>query len=217
MKKTLKWRIAQFMEIRWWRNYLKKKDIDTYLTWKLNYWKGFLRSVPESVLKSAHSVLDAGCGPAGIFMALPEYTVSALDPLLDAYQKHLPHFQPERYPWVKFHNGPMEQYPEGECFDCIFAINSFNHFSDLTAALHLFHKHLNTGGYAVITIDAHKHTFLKHLFQLIPGDILHPHQYTLQEYENLVKNTLPDWQHITSVTLEGGRVFNYDMMVWKKA
>jgi 2-polyprenyl-6-hydroxyphenyl methylase/3-demethylubiquinone-9 3-methyltransferase len=38
------------------------------------------------------------------------------------------------------------------------------------------------GGDVVVSIDAHNHSFFKHLFRLIPGDILHPHQYDLQEY-----------------------------------
>ena len=36
--------------------------------------------------------------------------------------------------------------------------------------------------YIVVSIDAHNHSFFKFLFRLIPGDILHPHQYDLEEY-----------------------------------
>src|SRR6185436_8466654 len=32
------------------------------------------------------------------------------------------------------------------------------------------------------TIDAHNHGFFKRLFRLIPGDILHPHQFDEPEY-----------------------------------
>jgi 2-polyprenyl-6-hydroxyphenyl methylase/3-demethylubiquinone-9 3-methyltransferase len=40
---SLKWKIAQFFEIRWWRNYLSEKSKDEYLAWKRNYWQQFLK------------------------------------------------------------------------------------------------------------------------------------------------------------------------------
>jgi 2-polyprenyl-6-hydroxyphenyl methylase/3-demethylubiquinone-9 3-methyltransferase len=42
------------------------------------------------------------------------------------------------------------------------------------------------GGYTVVSIDAHNHSFFKKLFRLIPGDILHPHQYDLDEYSDFM-------------------------------
>jgi 2-polyprenyl-6-hydroxyphenyl methylase/3-demethylubiquinone-9 3-methyltransferase len=92
----LRWQIAQAAEIRWWKSYLKKKDTTAYRTWKTAYWKQLLSELHEQPSPDTRC-LDAGCGPAGIFLALEQQRVYAIDPLLDQYQQ-LPHFQPARSP-----------------------------------------------------------------------------------------------------------------------
>ena len=42
-------------------------------------------------------------------------------------------------------------------------------------------------GTLVLSIDAHNFSFFKHLFRLMPGDILHPHQYDLTEYKTFLE------------------------------
>ncbi len=43
LPKLWKWRLAQHLEIRWWKNYLKSKDKDTYYQWKRSYWNDFIQ------------------------------------------------------------------------------------------------------------------------------------------------------------------------------
>ena len=70
-RKYLQWKIAQSAELRWWKNYLKDKDPDDYKKEKLAYWKKVLAPLDSLVSNiEGLDVLDAGCGPAGIFMAL---------------------------------------------------------------------------------------------------------------------------------------------------
>jgi len=67
---SFKWKIAQKLELKWWKNYLNKKDVDQYLQWKRDYWNQFLADISESVsLQPDSNVLDAGSGPAGIASA----------------------------------------------------------------------------------------------------------------------------------------------------
>jgi 2-polyprenyl-6-hydroxyphenyl methylase/3-demethylubiquinone-9 3-methyltransferase len=61
-------------------------------------------------------------------------------------------------------------------------MNAINHVDDLAAAYDALAAAVKPGGTLVITIDAHNHGFFKRLFRLIPGDILHPHQYDEPEY-----------------------------------
>ena len=105
----LRWQIAQFFEMRWWRRYLSGKEKDAYLDWKKNYWRALLDRLDLSIPNGA-TVLDAGCGPAGIFTVLPTNKVDALDPLLDQYERHLPHFRKSDYPQVHFICAPLEQF-----------------------------------------------------------------------------------------------------------
>ena len=91
---NLRWKIAQAAEIRWWQRYLKNKDTGDYATWKKAYWTKLLSEIGLSALlnpnTAAQKILDAGCGPAGIFMVLtPQHQLTALDPLLNDYEKKL--------------------------------------------------------------------------------------------------------------------------------
>ena len=183
MKKTLKWNIAQKAELQWWENYLKGKDVEEYHIWKRNYWQGLLEIIePVCPIENGMSVLDAGCGPAGVFMNLQQCKVDAIDPLLDNYNNTLPHFKTADYPYVTFFNTPMEQFATDKKYDIVFCMNAINHVIDIKHSYQLLGKWVKPGGKLVVTIDAHNHSFFKHLFRLIPGDILHPHQYDLKEY-----------------------------------
>lgn len=183
MKKTLKWSIAQKAELQWWENYLKGKDVQQYHAWKRNYWQGLLDMIADTCpIMAGMDVLDAGCGPAGIFMNLPACKVDAIDPLLDNYNTHLPHFKTGDYPYVTFFTTPMEQYVPNKQYDIVFCMNAINHVIDIRHSYQLLAQWVKPGGKLVITIDAHNHAFFKHLFRLVPGDILHPHQYDLTEY-----------------------------------
>ena len=98
---TLRWRIAQFCELRWWRRYLSRREKTGYLDWKRRYWLDFLQK-SAVLLPPGARVLDAGCGPAGIFTVLHDQATDALDPLLADYEKHLDHFSRADHPQVRF-------------------------------------------------------------------------------------------------------------------
>jgi len=38
----IRWEVAQFLEFRWWVNYLRGKDTETYQEQKIAYWKMLL-------------------------------------------------------------------------------------------------------------------------------------------------------------------------------
>jgi len=187
MKKSLRWRTAQFFEARWWNKYLAKKDVATYLAWKKGYWQGVIDKIAGSLkMRPGQYVLDAGCGPAGIFINLPGYQVTAFDPLLDIYEKNLPHFKKEMYPDVDFYNASLETFTSEKLFDVVFCMNAINHVSQLDEAFLTLYNCTKKGGKIVVSIDAHNHPAFKFLFRLQPADILHPHQYDLAEYEQML-------------------------------
>ncbi|MFK7932494.1 MAG: class I SAM-dependent methyltransferase [Saprospiraceae bacterium] len=182
---SLRWRIAQFAEIRWWQNYLKKRDKSEYLSWKRSYWQTFLERT-EVNLEIGQRILDMGCGPAGIFTQLADYQVTAVDPLLQQYEDKIPHFQPIDYSNVSFVNQSLEQYVPTLVFPTVFCINAINHVADLDLAFDNLINCTDRNGTLVVSIDAHNYPFLKHIFRLLPGDILHPHQYDLAEYRAML-------------------------------
>jgi 2-polyprenyl-6-hydroxyphenyl methylase/3-demethylubiquinone-9 3-methyltransferase len=187
MYKSLRWRVAQFFESRWWRNYLSGKDVATYLSWKKGYWDGVLDRIGASIcLEPGQRVLDAGCGPAGIFINLQDYPATAFDPLIDTYENTLPHFKRSMYPGVTFYRDNLESFRSAEPFDVVFCMNAINHVSQLGEAFDTLVANTRPGGKVVVSIDAHNHPFFKFLFRIQPADVLHPHQYDLKEYEEML-------------------------------
>jgi len=182
---NLRWQIAQFFEIRWWRYYLSGKEKTAYLDWKKNYWKQFLAQTGVAMLPG-EKVLDAGCGPAGIFMILTHQAVDALDPLLEHYRKELPHFRTIDYPHTKFFCEKIEHYYPENQYDTVFCLNAINHVADLPLCLDRLAALTKQDGTLVLSVDVHNSSFLKRVFRLFPGDILHPHQHDLAEYEAML-------------------------------
>jgi len=183
MSSRLRWKVAQFAELRWWQNYLKKKDKATYYNWKKKYWNDLVIKIQDDLIVSNDSkILDAGCGPAGIFINYPDHSITAIDPLLDDYTNRLPFFEFSDFPKVNFINSSIEAFNIDEKFDVIFCMNAINHVVDIDKCWDVLLNHLKPNGQLVVTIDAHNHPIFRKLFAAIPGDVLHPHQYNLEEY-----------------------------------
>ena len=212
-----KWKVAQKAEIKWWQSYLKGKDIQSYLAWKKQYWQDLYSQVIPSINPMAISnVLDVGCGPAGIFMIFPKNVqVLALDPLLNSYEKNLTHFNPQWYKNVRFVSKPFEQFNTEEKFDLVFCMNVINHVQQIELCYDLLVRSMKDNGTLVVTIDAHNFQFFKYLFRILPGDILHPHQYDLEEYKNHL--TSRGLTIISEKKLKSEFFFDHWMLIAKKS
>ncbi len=184
--KNLRWKIAQFFELKWWQYYLGKQSSYNYYKWKKNYWTSLLdRIKPPLTINKSAKILDAGCGPAGIFTVFPHHSVTAIDPLLNNYQQKIAMFQPSHFPHTQFINTSIETLSLSKTFSHIFCMNALNHVNNISNALSRLIDHLQSPGYLIISIDCHNYNWVKLLFRMIPADILHPHQYSLYEYKSL--------------------------------
>jgi 2-polyprenyl-3-methyl-5-hydroxy-6-metoxy-1,4-benzoquinol methylase len=183
----LKYSIAQFAELKWWQHYLKHKPVEEYLTWKMAYWhKIFTLCKPHINITPMQTMLDAGCGPAGIFIYLckSNFSVIAADPLLDDYENKLPHFARSKYPDVQFINCGLEELKLTTPCYTSFCLNAINHVRNINAAMDSLAA--ATSNQIILSIDAHNYKGLKHIFRALPGDILHPHQYDVAEYTKML-------------------------------
>ena len=215
MKTTRKWKLAQNREIRWWLSYLKNKDKSNYLHWKKNYWHDILDPVRKDIqLNNGDDVLDAGCGPAGIFTILEKYKVDAEDPLLDQYEEKLTHFKKNDYHRVNFFSVPLEDFHPDKKYQCVFCLNAINHVSDIETAIDKLVDLTKDNGFLLISIDVHKYETFKQLFRKIPIDILHPHQYNLKEYEAML--TSRNCTLIRSKLIKSEFFFDYYLIIAKK-
>lgn len=201
-----RWKIAQVLEIRWWKRYLKNQDKNTYLEQKKQYWTRTLEWVQAS-LEPNQMVLDAGCGPAGMFILLDKQQVTAVDPLLNQYQEQLPHFKYLDYPNVQFFSESLEAWQSDKQFDWIFCLNAINHVQDIQVCLDKIMDSLKPDGTLILGIDAHRFSWMKYIFQWIPGDVLHPHQYTRKDYKMFLNDR--GGQIILEYEAKPGWIFNY--------
>ena len=215
LPKLWKWRLAQHLEIRWWKNYLKSKDKDTYYQWKKSYWNDFIqRTSSYAPLRPGMKILDAGCGPAGLVTVLSQQQVTAVDPLLPDYQKQLPHFEPGDYPHTRFINLPLEVFVEPGSFDQVYCVNVINHVNDPAAVIENLACCLIQGGIMVLSVDAHKRKWLKKIFQWIPGDVLHPHQQDLNQYVKWL--TQAGFRILKTDKLKSEAIFDYWLILAEK-
>lgn len=210
----MRWKIAQWFEKRWWKNYLNNKDDAAYLAWKKDYWAAFLQSnhLPKPVNAR---ILDAGCGPAGIFTSLDQNQVVAIDPLFNFYESEISHFKADDYPWVEFRAQGLESLDDDIPFDYVFCLNVINHVEDLYASFLRLGAHVKPGGKLILSIDCHNFWLPKAIFRVLPFDILHPHQFDLDEYVTMVEKLGFKKQHVTLV--KKAFLFNYYSIVFEKA
>jgi 2-polyprenyl-3-methyl-5-hydroxy-6-metoxy-1,4-benzoquinol methylase len=213
---TFRWKLAQAAEIRWWQGYLKNKPTSDYAVWKTKYWQDLLKEIGlDTQITEGSRILDAGCGPAGIFMIFKNQELDALDPLLDEYEAKLPHFRRENYPNVQFFSQPLESFSHKKAvYDTVFCLNAINHVADLQRAFDVLVDATKAGGTLVVSIDAHNYSFLKTIFQALPGDILHPHQFDLAEYSDML--TSRGCRIERTLLKKSEFIFNYYVLVVTK-
>lgn len=204
---NLKWKIAQAAEAKWWANYLKNKDKAEYYEWKRDYWNDFISNLKTTLPPVGSKILDAGCGPAGIFTILDNHKVTAVDPLLDKYAENLKQFDINDYNHVNFQSIALERLSQTHRFDMIFCLNAINHVNNIQSTLSNLFNVANPGSPLILSTDAHNNDFLKGLFQIVPGDILHPHQYNIADYQNFVNNA--GFQIRTTTKIKTERIFSY--------
>jgi len=205
---TLRWRTAQWLERRWWRRYLKGKSPEEYLTDKRAYWARTLTELNWETVPGRR-VIDAGCGPAGIFIHLNDKeSVAALDPLLDKYEDDLPIFNRSDYPAVNFLHQPLEaDLPDAQTFEAIYCFNAINHVADWGLALDSLTAMAAPGARMIMTSDVHRHGWLMPIFKALPGDALHPQQHDAAAYRSALEQR--GWTIDQEMILRTEAIFEY--------
>ena len=215
LRRNWRWRLAQFLEIRWWQRYLRNKPTEQYLADKRTYWKRVLQQL-DYMPQPAEEALEVGCGPAGVFILLhDQQSFTAVDPLLKEYRERLSHFQPADYPTVEFQAQPLEKCElAAASFQVIYCFNAINHVSDWQGCLQLITEAAAPGATLLLSSDVHRRSWLRSIFRLLPGDLLHPHQHLAGEYVDALEKL--GWDINREALLKPGRIFNYVGWVAKK-
>ncbi|MEO0732664.1 MAG: methyltransferase domain-containing protein [Bacteroidota bacterium] len=205
---TLRWKTAQYLERLWWRRYLRGKSPEQYLRDKRNYWARVLDELDWEPV-SERRILDAGCGPAGIFIYLHKTEkVTALDPLLDEYQADLAIFDRSDYPTVRFLTQALESdLPTAAPFAAIYCFNAINHVADWDRALDVLTTVAGPGTRLLLTSDVHHHPWLLPVFRALPGDALHPQQHGPEAYRAALEQR--GWRIEREQVLRREAIFHY--------
>ena len=207
---NLRWRVAQSLEWRWWRRYLRGKSVADYLADKERYWHRILRELDWDIRPGAR-VADLGCGPAGIFIALHRrQRVTALDPLLERYDD-LAVFDRSAYPTVDFLCRRLESVHDLSPFDQLYCFNAINHVADWEAGLDRLTELSRPGTELLISSDVHRHAWLLPVFRALPGDALHPQQHRAEDYRRALRAR--GWRIDLERVLRREAIFNYH--AWK--
>lgn len=215
MVRNLRWKIAQYLEIRWWKNYLKTKEKENYLHLKKIYWDNLIQKFSKEIkLSEQKTALDVGCGPSGIYLNLNHLQVDAVDPLVNKYKESLFFYDYTKYPNIHFINSAFENYTVDKQYDVVFSMNAINHVADLDYCFKKLVNYTKAGGYLVLTIDAHNYSIFKFLFRALPVDVLHPHQYDLKEYEDMLINK--NCNLILSKLIKKEFLFDHYLIVFQK-
>ena len=202
-----KWKWAQQLEWRWWRRYLGSKNRADYLSWKKAYWLRLWNDLSLTIPDHA-SILDAGCGPAGIHLIFPINKTWAIDPLLPEYQEHGLLFS---VGYAEYLPVGLEEFQLKDPVDWIFCMNVLNHTCEPEVSMQNMYRHLRPGGRLILAVDTHRYDFVKYLFRLIPADMLHPHQWSSEDYRKLL---LRCGLRIEQEKVEKqGIIFNYQLWV----
>ncbi len=220
---SLRWKVAQWLQLHWWKRYPgSKRPPEKYLKAKEEAWKTFLERIEATPVAGAR-ILDAGCGPVGIFIALGKTAqVDAVDPLLIKYERKLAYFKTKYYPHVQFHPVPIERFLASEAatspsrqYDWIFCLRALNRFSEIEAPLCAMSKALKPDGQLILSIDVHRFSLLKHLSRILPWNLLSPQQADLQEYLKLAEQC--NLKRTKGFLNKKGLIFNYWVLVFSPA
>ncbi|PPK86401.1 2-polyprenyl-6-hydroxyphenyl methylase/3-demethylubiquinone-9 3-methyltransferase [Neolewinella xylanilytica] len=207
---NVRWQLAQALEWRWWRAYLKRKPVADYLEEKERYWHRVLEEMDWTVAPGV-SVADVGCGPAGVYIALHDrQRVTAIDPLLDRYEG-LNVFSRSAYPAVRFLPLMLEDAVDLGPFRQLYCFNAINHVRDWAAGLDALTAMAEPGTELLLTSDVHRHAWLLPIFRALPGDALHPQQHGAGAYRNALLDR--GWRIDGERVLRRERIFQYH--AWK--
>lgn len=211
-----RWKIAQKAELNWWKKYLKNRPTPEYLAWKKDYWEDFMSRI--NIHPDANDIcLDAGCGPAGINLALEHVqSVKAIDPLWNSYAEQLSVAQKVSANGHQFQQLLLEDLNETEVYNYVFCLNVINHVSDWEKATQNLWNALKPGGTLILSSDVHRFPWLRFPFRLMQWDILHPQQHSLDDYIHLFQRTMPDYKMKIQLKHSSKGVFDYYIFVLEK-
>ena len=157
-------------------------------------WASLLEVLKDEVaVDNSKRVLDIGCGPTSIFLALRDGQKYVVDPALDRlFQLHEFMKDVEEYKDVNFSSCPIEETTFDKPFDLIFSINSIDHVGALEPVIEKIDELLTPGGILVVIVDCYADKAVSAIMNFFDVDLPHPHHFIIGD----IARIFPSYKHI---------------------
>ena len=174
------------------------EDITEFLHLRRYTWAKLIDLLKDEIaFDNLKRVLDIGCGPTSIFLALREAEKYVVDPTLDhLFKLHTFVREVEEYSDVNFVSSIIEETTFDRQFDLIFTINALDHVGSLKPVIDKIEELLAPSGFLVVIVDCYADRTIRNIMRFFDVDIPHPHHfiaddittifstYTLKKQEN---------------------------------
>lgn len=163
------------------------EDIMEYLGLRRHTWSKLLDLLKDEIaFDSLKRVLDIGCGPTSIFLALRGGEKYVVDPTLN----HLFNLHPfvrevEEYIDVNFVSSTIEDTTFDKPFDLIFTINSLDHVGALKPVIDKIDELLAPGGFLVVIVDCYADRAARNIMTFFDADLPHPHHFIIDDISRI--------------------------------
>jgi len=180
----LTWQDIQKLELQ----YHHRKNRDHMLDFKSRYWISLLEKIyPHVSISENTRILEVGCGPCGVVMAIDKGNLVGLDPLMDEYLAHFDFLRDAKPNWV---TGTAEEMDFREPFDIVISINSLDHMYDPNQAARKMNECLIPGGHLILSLNCHNwyffYKYYRRFYRCI--DRYHPHHFRAKDVLDLYRD-----------------------------
>ena len=161
----------------------RAEDIKTRISERRRTWAKLMELLKDDVtFDDSKKVLDIGCGPSSIFLALRQGTKYAVDPTLEhLFQSHPFVMEVEEYRDVNFISGSIEEVNLDNQFDVIFMINVLDHVAELKPVIDKVHELLVPSGILILPVDCYADKLVRSIQRFFDADLPHPHHFVAED------------------------------------
>jgi SAM-dependent methyltransferase len=162
-------------------------DIKEWLRVRRHTWSSLIDLLKNEIpLDDSKRILDVGCGPTSIFLALRSGEKYAIDPNLERLLALHPFIMDvEEYKDVNFIPKPIEEIASDKKFDLIFMINVLDHIGVVNSVMDKIGELLSPSGTIVVIVDCYADRVVKNILNFFDVDLPHPHHFIVEDIVKL--------------------------------
>ncbi len=165
-------------------------DMKEWLRVRRHTWTKLIDFLKDDIdFNNSKRILDVGCGPTSIFLALRSGEKYAVDPNLERLLALHPFIKDvEEYKDVNFILKPIEAIASDTKFDLIFMINVLDHVGAVKSVIDKVGELLSPSGTIVVIVDCYADRAVKNIMTYFDVDLPHPHHFIVEDILKLFSN-----------------------------